>query len=60
MSRQSFSARTIAGGRSVLVIDDVTTTGTTLRTAAAVLLEAGADAVFCAVCAFAPDTRRFP
>jgi predicted amidophosphoribosyltransferase len=42
----------------VLLIDDVTTTGMTLRRAADVLLGAGADEVFCAVCAQAPDSRR--
>jgi predicted amidophosphoribosyltransferase len=59
MPRRSFSARATATGRSVLIVDDVTTTGTTLRRAAAALLEGGADTVFCAVCAFAPDSRRF-
>jgi predicted amidophosphoribosyltransferase len=59
MPRRSFSARTTAAGRSVLIVDDVTTTGTTLQRAAAALLEAGADSVFCAVCAVAPDSRRF-
>ena len=59
MPRRSFSARAAAAGRSVLIVDDVATTGTTLRRTAAVLLEAGAESVFCAVCAFAPDSRRF-
>ena len=59
LSPGSFSARSAAGGKSVLIVDDVTTTGTTLARASTALLRAGAEAVFCAACAFAPDSRRF-
>jgi predicted amidophosphoribosyltransferase len=59
LPQRSFSARAAAAGRSVLIVDDVTTTGTTIRRAAEALIRAGATAVFCAVCAFAPDPRRF-
>ena len=40
------------------LIDDVVTTGTTLRHAARALLSAGAHDVFCAVVARTPDPRR--
>jgi ComF family protein len=59
LSQRSFSARAGADGRSVLLIDDVTTTGTTIRRASAALRRAGAKAVYCGVCAHAPDPRRF-
>jgi predicted amidophosphoribosyltransferase len=42
----------------VLIIDDVTTTGTTLSRAAEALLAAGADTVYCAAMAVTPDARR--
>ena len=42
----------------VLLVDDVLTTGTTLRRAAGTLLAAGATDVFCAVVARTPDSRR--
>jgi ComF family protein len=45
-------------GRSILLIDDVTTTGATFQRAARVLLEAGAEHVFCAALARTPDPRR--
>ncbi len=60
MSRSSFSCRHALDGRHVLIIDDVVTTGTTLRRAAEVLLESGADTVFCAAMAATPDARRVP
>jgi predicted amidophosphoribosyltransferase len=42
----------------MLVVDDVITTGATLRRVAETLLEAGAEAVFCAAIARTPDARR--
>ncbi len=59
LPQQSFSARTRTDSRTILLIDDVTTTGTTLRRAAEALRRAGAKAVYCGVCAHAPDPRRF-
>ena len=57
MPRRTFRARGSSTGRRVLVVDDVTTTGTTLRRAAEVLLAAGAEAVYCAALAATPDGR---
>jgi predicted amidophosphoribosyltransferase len=58
LPRRAFSDRGTVAGRRVLVVDDVTTTGTTLRRTAEVLLKAGADAVYCAVMAATPDAGR--
>jgi predicted amidophosphoribosyltransferase len=58
LPRGCMTARGIAAGHRMLVVDDVATTGTTMRRAAEALLDAGADAVFCAAMAHAPDPRR--
>jgi predicted amidophosphoribosyltransferase len=62
--------RTLGGGRfairrtssfadhTVLMIDDVMTTGTTLRRASATLRTAGAGAVYAACVAWTPESRR--
>jgi predicted amidophosphoribosyltransferase len=57
---RSFQAVQTLRGRRLLLIDDVTTTGATLRTAAAALLDAGAESVCCAALARTPDPRRAP
>lgn len=44
--------------RTVLVVDDVMTTGTTLRCVSATIREAGAAAVFAACVAWTPESRR--
>jgi predicted amidophosphoribosyltransferase len=59
LPQRSFSGRPRVNGRTVLLIDDVTTTGTTLRRAAQALYTVGALSVFCGVVAHAPDSRRF-
>jgi predicted amidophosphoribosyltransferase len=41
----------------ILLIDDVTTTGTTLQRAAAALLRCGASTVYCAALAQSPEAR---
>jgi predicted amidophosphoribosyltransferase len=58
LARGSFSARPAARGQGLLVVDDVSTTGTTLRRAAEALIHGGADSVYCAAIAHAPDPRR--
>jgi ComF family protein len=57
LPRSTFHARGSLTGRRPLIVDDVTTTGTTLHRAAEVVLAAGADAVFCAALAVTPDGR---
>jgi predicted amidophosphoribosyltransferase len=54
----SFACRAAVAGKRLLVVDDVITTGTTLRRVAEALLAAGAEAVFCAAIARTPDARR--
>ena len=44
-------------GRRVLLVDDICTTGATLGQCAAVLLDAGAEAVVCAAAARTPPGR---
>jgi predicted amidophosphoribosyltransferase len=57
LPRGSFSARGPLRNQTLLVVDDVCTTGTTLRRAAETLESAGAEAVYCATLAHAPDPR---
>ncbi|MCU0233174.1 MAG: double zinc ribbon domain-containing protein [Thermoanaerobaculales bacterium] len=57
LSASSFRVRRIRGTPTVLLVDDVTTTGTTLQRAAAALTAAGARAVFVACLARTPDPR---
>ena len=58
LPRHAFSCSGAARGLRLLVIDDVTTTGTTLRRTAEAARRAGAEAVYCAVVARAPEARR--
>lgn len=58
LPRGSFSASRRVRGQCVLLVDDVSTTGTTLRHATNSLLSAGAETVYCAAIAHAPDPRR--
>jgi len=58
LRRRHFVPRRRIPGLRVLLVDDVTTTGTTLRRAAEALQTAGARSVFCAVLGRAPDPRR--
>ncbi len=58
LPRRSFRSTAAVRGRRLLIIDDVTTTGATLRRAAEVLREAGAEVVYCAALARTPDPRK--
>lgn len=57
LPRRSFRSVASVRGRRLLIIDDVTTTGATLRRAAEVLGGAGAEVVYCAAMARTPDSR---
>jgi len=59
LSGRAFRAGRSARDRSVLLIDDVITTGTTVSRAAATILAVGATTVFCAALAATPGPRRF-
>ncbi len=58
LPHHSFRARGPRHGVAVLLVDDVTTTGATLRRAAGALRTAGAAVVYAAVLARTPDSRR--
>lgn len=58
LGRGAFAVRRLPPSSSVLLVDDVVTTGSTLRRATQALLAGGADAVACAALSFAPDPRR--
>jgi predicted amidophosphoribosyltransferase len=58
LPRRSFRSAAEVRGRRLLIVDDVTTTGATLRRAAEVLGEAGAEVVYCAALARTPDSRK--
>jgi predicted amidophosphoribosyltransferase len=58
LPRQSFRCIASIQGKRLLVVDDVTTTGATLRRTTEILLSAGAEGVYCAALARTPDTRR--
>lgn len=53
----SFRGRAPGGGLSVLLVDDVVTTGATLASARSALLEAGVAEVWCAAAAATPSER---
>jgi len=55
---RSFSSRRGVKDQTILLVDDVMTTGTTLRRGTATLLSSGARAVYCAALTIAPDARR--
>jgi competence protein ComFC len=59
LSSRTFSAGRLGGRPRLLLIDDVVTTGTTIRRAAEALLAAGASSVYCASLAATPTPRRF-
>jgi predicted amidophosphoribosyltransferase len=58
LSRYTFAATAAVRGRGMLLIDDVTTTGATVRRASEALSASGAKAVYCAIAAHTPDPRR--
>jgi predicted amidophosphoribosyltransferase len=59
LPRDAFRARRSALEHTVLLVDDVITTGTTFERAAEAALGAGASAVYCAALAMTPDSRSF-
>lgn len=59
LGRRAFTGSRSARNRTVLLIDDVITTGSTIRRAASAALAAGASSVFCAALAATPSPRRF-
>ena len=58
LPRRAFSCSRKVEEKKVLIVDDVVTTGTTLKRAAESILRRGADSVFCAAVAATPDARR--
>ncbi len=58
LSNPAFRAAPSVTGRRVLVIDDVATTGATLRQASSVLDDMGASSVICAAVAATPGRQR--
>ena len=56
----AFSIRddTLIKGKTILLVDDVCTTGSTLRELTALLTEHGAKAVYCAACCKTPPHKR--
>lgn len=58
LPRRSFSCSPKVEGQRVLIVDDVLTTGTTLRRAAETVLRWGAEGAYCAAVAATPDPRR--
>jgi len=59
LARGTFRATRKVRDHAILLIDDVMTTGATLRRATQVLLAAGAAEVHCAALCAAPDPRRW-